>query len=310
MELNILMCVFVLFEVYILETRALKNMHIIVPEAVKRGSNVTLVCDYDLESAALYSIKWYKDEEEFYRFVPKEAPPDQSFDVPFINVDISKSNSSEVTLVSVERETSGEFKCEVSADAPLFHTDIQVAKLQVVDIPEDKPVLRVEVQKIAPGAYLRANCSTPPSYPTANVTWVLNNKVMNLSRHNSDIDFKGIYRSPDIDHDVHIAKSIFHFDSLPGLETTQSTFAVKTRPDLFIKGKITLRCLATMFDLYESAREAEIQEDAPKLALVMVHKDQRNRGNSLVFWMDKNAGLLRSLLISFVFVSLKRIQGV
>lgn len=44
---------------------------------------------------------------------------------------VSRSNSKEVTLTDVKRETSGEFKCEVSADAPLFHTEIRSAHLLV-----------------------------------------------------------------------------------------------------------------------------------------------------------------------------------
>lgn len=47
---------------------------------------------------------------------------------------MSRSNSREVTLTNVERETSGEFKCEVSADAPLFHTEIRAAHLLVAGI--------------------------------------------------------------------------------------------------------------------------------------------------------------------------------
>ncbi|XP_072386248.1 uncharacterized protein [Diabrotica undecimpunctata] len=278
MELNMLF-VFVLFELLILETKAIKNMHIIVPEAVKRGSNVTLVCDYDLESSALYSVKWYKNEEEFYRFVPKEAPPSQVFEVSHISVNIWKSNSSVVTLMSVERDTSGEFKCEVSADAPLFHTEIRVARLLVVDVPEDAPALKAEVQKVAPGATLRANCTTPGSYPAMNITWFLNDKKMHSSRFRNDVEFEDIYDASDNGVDVQIEKSIFRFDALPGLETTQSTFSVKTRPDLFDKGKLRLRCLATLFTLYDASREAEIREDAPKLALVMVHKDQRSKGH-------------------------------
>uniref|UniRef100_A0A6P7G4L7 Uncharacterized protein LOC114334111 n=1 Tax=Diabrotica virgifera virgifera TaxID=50390 RepID=A0A6P7G4L7_DIAVI len=73
----------------IFDVRALRNMQIRVPEAVKRGDSVTLVCDYDLESAALYTIKWYRDDEEFYRFVPKESPPSQAFTVSHVNVDVS-----------------------------------------------------------------------------------------------------------------------------------------------------------------------------------------------------------------------------
>lgn len=44
---------------------------------------------------------------------------------------LSRSNSREVTLTGVDRKTSGEFKCEVSADAPLFHTEIRAAHLLV-----------------------------------------------------------------------------------------------------------------------------------------------------------------------------------
>ncbi|VEN59451.1 unnamed protein product [Callosobruchus maculatus] len=88
----------------------------------------------------------------------------------------SQSNSKEVTLTDVERETSGEFKCEVSADAPLFHTDIRSAKLLVAEIPEGHPVLRTEMLKVAPGAKLRANCTTPGSYPKMNVTWYINDQ--------------------------------------------------------------------------------------------------------------------------------------
>lgn len=42
-----------------------------------------------------------------------------------------RSNSRDVTLVDVERETAGVFKCEVTSDAPLFHTQIGFAKLLV-----------------------------------------------------------------------------------------------------------------------------------------------------------------------------------
>lgn len=60
-----------------------------IPRVVKSGETVTLACDYDLEQAALYAIKWYKNEVEFYRFVPKESPPSKAFSLPHVNVDVS-----------------------------------------------------------------------------------------------------------------------------------------------------------------------------------------------------------------------------
>nr|CAH7747928.1 unnamed protein product [Callosobruchus chinensis] len=71
------------------DTHALKDVKIKVPEAVRHGDTVTLSCDYDLESAALYTIKWYRDDEEFYRYIPKESPPVQVFPVPHLYVDVS-----------------------------------------------------------------------------------------------------------------------------------------------------------------------------------------------------------------------------
>lgn len=64
-----------------------------------------LQCEYDLEDAPLYSIKWYFNSHEFYRFVPKEAPPTKVFPVLGITVDVSKMKNSEYTnLVKAERK--------------------------------------------------------------------------------------------------------------------------------------------------------------------------------------------------------------
>lgn len=60
-----------------------------VPKYTAVGSKARLTCEYDLGRDKLYSIKWYKDAQEFYRFVPKDRPPSQRFDVEATNVDVS-----------------------------------------------------------------------------------------------------------------------------------------------------------------------------------------------------------------------------
>lgn len=45
---------------------------------------------------------------------------------------VSKSNSHDVTLVDVSRELTGIYKCEVSAGSPSYHTMIKRAKMEVV----------------------------------------------------------------------------------------------------------------------------------------------------------------------------------
>lgn len=37
----------------------------------------------------LYSVKWYKDNEEFYRFRPAANPQQQSYKVDGVRVDVS-----------------------------------------------------------------------------------------------------------------------------------------------------------------------------------------------------------------------------
>lgn len=69
---------------------SLKNVQLKSKIAVRRSDNLKLECDYDLENALLYSIKWYFEDNEFYRFVPKESPPTRVFLVPGISVDVSK----------------------------------------------------------------------------------------------------------------------------------------------------------------------------------------------------------------------------
>uniref|UniRef100_A0A1A9VNS7 Ig-like domain-containing protein n=1 Tax=Glossina austeni TaxID=7395 RepID=A0A1A9VNS7_GLOAU len=53
---------------------ALKDVSVTIPQAVKRGSNALLTCNYDMENDTLYSVKWYKGRREFYRYTPKENP--------------------------------------------------------------------------------------------------------------------------------------------------------------------------------------------------------------------------------------------
>lgn len=64
-------------------------MRLNVPRAVRAGHSVTLGCEYDLEDAPLYSVKWYRDNGEFYRYVPKEEPPTRVFPLPGLHVDVS-----------------------------------------------------------------------------------------------------------------------------------------------------------------------------------------------------------------------------
>ena len=57
------------------------------------GEKAKLICKFDMEGDILYSVKWYKDDLEFYRFVPNDRPKLQVFPQKGIHVDVSNLNS-------------------------------------------------------------------------------------------------------------------------------------------------------------------------------------------------------------------------
>lgn len=93
-ELNILFISFIFFNTHT-GCSALKLISVNVPTMVVMGQPVWLNCSYDLENEELYSIKWYHwnaDSEakgEFYRWIPKDSPPGQMFQMEGIYLDVS-----------------------------------------------------------------------------------------------------------------------------------------------------------------------------------------------------------------------------
>ncbi|CAO1422734.1 unnamed protein product [Diamesa serratosioi] len=113
--------------------KGLKNLSLSVePEWVRRGQSAQLHCNYEVYDVPLYSVKWYRGTLEFYRFSPFELPPSKIFSYTGIKVDLSVSNATHVTLRNVGFNLSGNFTCEVTADAPSFYTATATNFLQVV----------------------------------------------------------------------------------------------------------------------------------------------------------------------------------
>lgn len=106
------------------DSLSLELTKIVIPTYKVHGETATLECHYELKNGhdsrhgrdhgfgggsrtssndnngidhharsssaeTLYSVKWYKDNEEFYRFIPKANPPQQSYKVDGVRVDVS-----------------------------------------------------------------------------------------------------------------------------------------------------------------------------------------------------------------------------
>ncbi|XP_038210822.1 uncharacterized protein LOC119831500 [Zerene cesonia] len=199
------------------DTIALRDVQMIAPSAVKLGDTVLLGCKWALEgNETLYSVKWYRGRQEFFSYLPKEYPFTRIFAQPGIDVDVSRSTSQQVVLREASRALAGRYRCEVSADAPSFHTQVRSAYIHVVELPPEKPTIKAEKGWYASGDSLRAQCISPPADPPANLTWLLNGR---------DIQGKPIFQqrilpSPAVSLPIHVGPT-----APPGDENTNIIFS-------------------------------------------------------------------------------------
>ena len=42
----------------------------VLPTVVQKGDKVDLRCNFELSGENMYSLKWYRDNVEFYRYIP------------------------------------------------------------------------------------------------------------------------------------------------------------------------------------------------------------------------------------------------
>ncbi|PSN39684.1 hypothetical protein C0J52_22263 [Blattella germanica] len=110
--------------------RGLKLLLLDVPATADMRTPVTLRCEYDLQGGNLYSVKWYKDGAEFFRYMPDYVPESRAVKSSGIAVD--KSDMNKVTLTNLRFNNSGNYKCEVSTEAPNFETVAQSSNMTVI----------------------------------------------------------------------------------------------------------------------------------------------------------------------------------
>ncbi|XP_037898181.1 uncharacterized protein LOC119642934 isoform X3 [Glossina fuscipes] len=218
---------------------ALRDVRVQVPAAVRRGEKAILKCLYDLEGDNLYSVKWYKGRREFYSYTPKETPAMKVFQFSGVKVERSSSNESQLVLDTVNAATTGKYSCEVSADAPSFHTLISAGDLEVVVVPGKEPIITGIKSRYHVGDIIRGNCTSAHSRPAANITWTINGYETNPSYVRQHKPIK----------------------DLRDLETVISGIHFVVTPQHFIRGKLKIRCTAHIHDVYWKSTEKSIEED-------------------------------------------------
>ncbi|XP_022816415.1 uncharacterized protein LOC111349511 isoform X1 [Spodoptera litura] len=153
------------------ESLLLKIVRVSVPTYRVRGQPAQFECDYELGEDNLYSVKWYRDNEEFYRYMPKFDPPKHAYKLEGIKVDLQKSDDRRVILHQVTLKSSGLYRCEVSAEAPSFASAAGEGRMEVIYLPREGPRITGNEQENRRGDSLFLNCTSGRSYPAAVLSW-------------------------------------------------------------------------------------------------------------------------------------------
>lgn len=211
----------------------LRLLDVQVPTAVNSNDPVWLNCTYDLESDELYSVKWYKNNVEFYRYLPSDDPPAQKYNLLGVYVDLLKSNLGHVFLSRSDLNTDGTYRCEVSAEAPSFQTERAERELRVYVLPKGGPKIRGVKSQYSAGNKVDITCLAAPSKPPAVIKWFVN-----------DEEAPKVY--------LYQLENIRHKN---GLQASQKGLRFTVQPSHLLNRVLKLRCTAVISQAYSMSSE-------------------------------------------------------
>ncbi|CAH1169638.1 unnamed protein product [Phaedon cochleariae] len=231
----------------------LRWVKVSVPQYREPGESATLQCDYDLGNFTLYAVKWYKEHEEFYRFVPRARPQANWYEVDGVHVDMSRSNSKKVVLHPVSWKTSGLFRCEVSAEAPSFASAQSEARMEIIILPEEDPVITGDEMQYQIGDDINLNCTSAKSHPASILHWYINEEQITSQ--------DALVNYPTARHPT-------------GLVSSTLGLTFRLAHNHFRGGSMRVKCVASIAPtLYRGDRESIVRsENAPiREALLLVN---------------------------------------
>ncbi|XP_071551219.1 uncharacterized protein [Panulirus ornatus] len=222
-----------------------------VPELVGRGDDVELGCHWKVPLDKLYSVKWYLNDREFFRYMPEEEPNIAVHPLPGVNVNRELSTGEKIVLNNVELSSSGKYKCEVIAEWPNFHTADKSAPMTVVQIPEEKPHIYGTQHEYHIGDTAHLTCVSALSRPAANLTWFINDK-----------------EAPR-EYIIHINST----GSEHGLVETRKGLQFVVSREHFHDGEMNLRCSAKISSLYYKTQQHSVDGQLTYSVPVMESRD-------------------------------------
>jgi len=196
---------------------------VMVPHSKSRGEEAHLLCKYSEGGYdSLYSLKWYKDEVEFYRYQPWNINKQQQvFEVPGVRVDLSSSKPSHIVLKKVNFRSSGIYRCEITSSN--FEITEKYEQMTVIELPHKAPTITTDlnIKQYEVGDMLQLNCTSEPSHPASHLKWEVNKRP--------------------VQEDNYVFNEIHHHGKK--LFVTRIGLRIRLTKDHFHWGKLKVACL-------------------------------------------------------------------
>lgn len=175
-KLLVHLVMFLAFTTEALGASGLEMIGVSGPSSVHEGETITLTCRYDLGRDAIYSMKWYKNKEEIYRYVPTDNPEYKTFPTPGIEIDSASTRPNQLVTRITGPLASGQYKCEITVETPSFVTLHRSHNLTVVSPPKLAPKITGIDSNYRIGDLVEVFCTSKDSKPAASLNWRINGK--------------------------------------------------------------------------------------------------------------------------------------
>ncbi|XP_071521472.1 uncharacterized protein [Panulirus ornatus] len=222
---------------------AIRITRLEVPASLAVGEGGWLVCEWADEGDHVYSLKWYFGIYEFYRWTPLETPSVRIFPVPYFDVDPQQSHRGRVLIHNLTEAAGGNYRCEVSGEAPVFKTSSDSALLIVVDLPDEQP--RIIEDGVGPcrlQQLITVSCTSHGARPAPNLTFYINDESVDPTWDSRELVF---------------------VNETSGLETAVKSLQFPLRLTMVQLDGLQVKCVASIPEMYWLSSETTLSVELP-----------------------------------------------
>ncbi|KAK4317231.1 hypothetical protein Pmani_011675 [Petrolisthes manimaculis] len=224
-------------------TQGIRITKLEVPKALAEGDSGILECVWNDEGDHVYSLKWYQGINEFYRWTPLETPEVKTFPTRHFSVDKRVSERGRILVHNVTLAAAGNYRCEVSGEAPTFKTSFSTAQIRVIHLPDGMPEITSKTrQPYRVNEVVSVTCISHGGRPPPTLTFYIN-------QQRAQGQWNG--------EEVIVNRST-------GQHTTLKHFKFLLRPSLAQDGILIVKCVASYTDLYYESSERYFNVEIPR----------------------------------------------